>query len=43
MIAPTGVHVTRIAQGLPAGGGVDQADQITLHRALANRGAYLQR
>jgi len=40
MIAPTGVHVTRIAQGLPAGGGVDQADQITLHRALANRGAY---
>ncbi len=40
MIAPTGVLVTRIAQGLPAGGGVDQADQITLHRALANRGAY---
>ncbi len=40
MLAPTGVHVTRIAQGLPAGGGVEQADQITLHRALANRGAY---
>jgi recombination protein RecR len=43
MLAPSGVHVTRIAQGLPAGGGVDQADQITLRRALANRGAYLQR
>jgi len=40
LLAPTGVHVTRIAQGLPAGGGVEQADQITLHRALANRGAY---
>ena len=43
MLAPTGVHVTRIAQGLPAGGGVEQADQITLHRALANRGVYGQR
>jgi recombination protein RecR len=43
MMAPTGVHVTRIAQGLPAGGGVEQADQITLHRALANRGTYGQR
>ena len=40
MLTPTGVHVTRIAQGLPAGGGVEQADQITLHRALANRGTY---
>jgi recombination protein RecR len=40
LLAPTGVPVTRIAQGLPAGGGVEQADQITLHRALANRGAY---
>ena len=40
LLAPSGVHVTRIAQGLPAGGGVEHADQITLHRALANRGAY---
>jgi recombinational DNA repair protein RecR len=32
--------VTRIAQGLPAGGGVEQADQVTLHRALAHRRAY---
>ena len=43
MLAPTGVHVTRIAPGLPAGGGVEQADQITLHRALANRGVYGRR
>ena len=43
LLAPSGVHVTRIAQGLPAGGGVEQADQITLHRALANRGAYGKR
>lgn len=40
LLAPTGIRVTRIAQGLPAGGGVEQADQITLHRALANRATY---
>jgi recombination protein RecR len=40
LLTPTGIPITRIAQGLPAGGGVEQADQITLHRALANRGAY---
>ena len=40
MLAPTGIPLTRIAQGLPAGGGVEQADPITLHRALANRRAY---
>jgi recombination protein RecR len=40
MLAPTGIPVTRIAQGLPAGGGVEQADPVTLHRALANRRAY---
>jgi len=43
LLAPTGVLVTRIAQGLPAGGGVEQADQITLHRALSNRGTYRSR
>lgn len=40
LITPLGVKVTRIAQGLPAGGGVEHADQITLQRALANRRAY---
>ena len=40
LIAPTGIKLTRIAQGLPAGGGVEHADPITLQRALANRGIY---
>ena len=30
-------HVTRIAQGLPAGGGLDHADDLTLMRALQGR------
>lgn len=29
--------VTRIAQGLPAGGGLEHADQLTLQRAMAGR------
>jgi recombination protein RecR len=31
------VTVTRIAQGLPAGGGLESADELTLTRALAGR------
>ena len=31
------VPVSRIAHGLPAGGGLEHADQITLQRALAGR------
>jgi recombination protein RecR len=31
------VSVTRLAQGLPAGGGLEQADELTLSRALAGR------
>jgi recombination protein RecR len=34
---PTGVNVTRIAFGLPAGGEISYADQVTLSRALAGR------
>ncbi|HSI12284.1 MAG TPA: recombination mediator RecR [Chthoniobacter sp.] len=33
------VAVTRLAQGLPAGGGLEQADELTLSRALAGRTA----
>lgn len=33
----TGVPVTRIAQGLPAGGGLEHADQLTLQRAMTGR------
>jgi recombination protein RecR len=32
-----GVAVTRIAQGLPAGGGLESADELTLLRALSGR------
>jgi recombination protein RecR len=31
------VKVTRLAQGLPAGGGLESADELTLSRALAGR------
>jgi len=29
--------ISRLAQGLPAGGGLDHADDLTLHRALSGR------
>ena len=32
-----GVTVTRIAQGLPAGGGLESADELTLSRAMTGR------
>ena len=31
------VNITRIAQGLPAGGGLESADELTLSRALTGR------
>ena len=31
------VRLTRLAQGLPAGGGLEHADELTLSRALAGR------
>jgi recombination protein RecR len=31
------VQITRIAQGLPAGGGLEHADELTLSRALSGR------
>lgn len=31
------VNVTRLAQGLPAGGGLEYADELTLSRALSGR------
>ena len=33
----SGVHVTRLARGLPAGGDLEYADQNTLLRALSGR------
>ena len=37
LVKPLGVRVTRIAQGLPMGGDVEYADQVTLARALQGR------
>jgi recombination protein RecR len=37
LLKESAVKVTRIAQGLPAGGGLDTADQLTLSRALTGR------
>ncbi|MGH9806716.1 MAG: toprim domain-containing protein, partial [Terriglobia bacterium] len=31
------VNLTRIAHGLPAGGGLESADELTLSRALSGR------
>ncbi len=36
-LAPTAVHVTRLARGLPVGGDLEYADQGTLSRALLGR------
>ncbi len=37
LLKPTGVKVSRIAQGVPMGGDLEYADQVTLARALAGR------
>lgn len=36
-LGPRGIRVTRIAHGLPAGTGLEFADELTLHRALEGR------
>ncbi|MBQ4310214.1 MAG: recombination protein RecR [Oscillospiraceae bacterium] len=37
LIKPLGVKVTRLAFGLPVGGSLEYADEVTLFRALENR------
>jgi len=37
LLQPLGIRVTRLAQGLPAGGGLEQCDELTLFRALQGR------
>lgn len=39
LIKPLGVTVTRIAHGLPVGGDLEHADEVTLSRALEGRRA----
>ncbi len=37
VLAPLGVKITRLARGLPAGGDLEYADELTLARALEGR------
>ncbi|HEX9093809.1 MAG TPA: toprim domain-containing protein, partial [Coriobacteriia bacterium] len=37
LVKPLGVKVTRIASGLPVGGDLEYADEVTLGRALEAR------
>ena len=37
MIKPLGVKVSRLAFGLPVGGILEYADEVTLYKALENR------
>ncbi|CAB4790313.1 unannotated protein [freshwater metagenome] len=37
LLKPLGIKVTRIASGLPVGGDLEYADEITLGRALEGR------
>ena len=39
VLTPLGVRVTRIASGLPVGGDLEYADEVTLGRALEGRRA----
>jgi recombination protein RecR len=37
LLRDTGAAISRLAQGLPAGGGLEHADELTISRALAGR------
>lgn len=37
LLKPLGVKVTRIAMGVPVGSDLEYADEVTMHKALANR------
>ena len=37
LLKPMGIKVTRIAHGLPVGGDLEYADEVTLSRAMENR------
>jgi len=40
LLKPSGVPVTRLAQGLPAGGDLEYTDDLTLRRAMEGRRTY---
>lgn len=37
LLKPSGLRITRIARGIPAGGNIEYADEVTLLRALEGR------
>ena len=37
MLRASGVAISRLAQGMPAGGGLDHVDELTLYQALHGR------
>jgi recombination protein RecR len=37
LVKPSGIKVTRIAHGLPVGGDLEYADEVTLSKALEGR------
>ncbi|NLB33414.1 MAG: toprim domain-containing protein, partial [Tissierellia bacterium] len=37
LIKPMGIKVTRIAHGIPVGGDIEYADEVTLMRAMEGR------
>ena len=37
LLKPMGLKVTRIAHGLPVGGDLEYADEVTLAKAMENR------
>jgi recombination protein RecR len=41
LLKPLEVKITRIARGLPAGGDLDYADELTLSRAMQGRAEYV--
>jgi recombination protein RecR len=40
LIKPLGIKVSRLASGLPVGGDLEYADEVTLGRALEGRRSY---
>ena len=37
LVSPLGIKVSRLAYGIPVGGDLEYADEITLHRAIEGR------
>ena len=37
LLKPTGIKITRIAHGLPVGGDLEYADEVTLSKAIEGR------